>query len=82
VFAAMGAGALEINRATEAELDGVKGIGPSTTARILRERSKGEFLNWSDLMARVKGIKAASAARLSQAGLTVGGAPFSAAKDQ
>jgi competence protein ComEA len=67
---------VDVNTATEAELDGVKGVGPSTTARILAERTHGPFKNWQDLMARVKGIKPASASRLSANGLTVADAPF------
>ncbi len=67
---------VDVNTATEAELDGVKGLGPSTTARILAERAHGSFKNWHDLMARVKGIKPASASRLSANSLTVAEAPF------
>ena len=62
---------LEINSANEAELDSVRGLGPSSTARILQAREHGPFLDWADLMRRVKGIKAATAAKLSDAGLTV-----------
>lgn len=67
---------VDVNRATEAELDGIKGLGPSSTARILEARSQGNFKSWADLMARVKGIKPATAAKLSQAGLTVNGIPY------
>jgi competence protein ComEA len=69
-------GAVEVNQATEAELDSVKGLGPSSTARILQERSKGEFKDWADFMARVKGIKRSSATKLSANGLTVAGTVF------
>jgi competence protein ComEA len=68
--------AVEVNQANEAELDSVKGLGPSSTARILKARSQGEFKNWADLMARVKGIKPATATRLSRDGLTVNGDAF------
>ena len=70
---------VDVNTATEAELDGVKGIGPHTTALILAERARSPFKSWQDLMARVKGIKPASANRLSTNGLTVGDAPFTPA---
>ena len=66
-----GAYALDINSANEAELDSIKGLGPSATARILQARESGPFKDWADVMARVKGIKAATAAKLSSAGLTV-----------
>lgn len=70
---------VEVNSATEADLDSIKGIGPSTSRRILDERNKGHFKDWNDLMARIKGIRNANAARLSAAGLTVNGAGFSQA---
>ena len=68
--------ALDVNQASVAELDGSKGIGPAMSSRILDERKKGPFKDWNDLMARVKGVGQASAARLSAEGLTVGGASF------
>lgn len=73
--AASAAWALDINQASEADLDSLKGVGPATTARILVERQKGDFASWADLMARVKGIKSPAAARLSAQGLTVNGQP-------
>jgi competence protein ComEA len=74
--------AVDVNRANEVELDGIKGLGPSSTARILKAREVGPFKSWIDLMARVKGIKPATAAKLSNAGLTVGDAPYIAAGDK
>ena len=65
--------ALEINHATEAELDGLRGLGPAFTRRILSERDIRPFTDWSDLMRRVKGIKPAQAAKLSEGGLRVNG---------
>lgn len=67
---------MEINQATEAELDSIKGLGPASTARILQARSQGDFKSWADLMARVKGIKPTKATQLSEDGLTVNGAPY------
>jgi competence protein ComEA len=68
--------AVDVNRASEAELDGIKGLGPSSTARILKAREAGPFKSWADFMARVKGVKSATATKLSAAGLTVGDAPY------
>ena len=68
--------ATEINQATEAELDSVKGLGPASTARILQAREQAPFKDWADFLRRVKGFKATTAARLSEAGLTVNGAAF------
>ena len=69
--------AVEINQASEAELDGIKGIGPSLSGRILQAREKeGAFSDWADLMRRVKGIRPQSARHLSAAGLTVNSAAY------
>jgi len=70
------AGAVEVNQANEAELDGVRGFGPPTTARILQERAKAPFADWADLMRRIKGIKDARARQLSSEGMTVNGQPY------
>lgn len=70
--------ALEVNTANEAELDSVRGLGPSSTARVLKAREQGPYKDWADLMHRVKGIKPATAAKLSAAGLTVNQQAYSA----
>lgn len=68
--------AVDVNKANQAELEGVKGIGPSMSSRILEARKTGSFKDWSDLQTRVKGVGAAKSAKLSAEGLTVGGAEF------
>ena len=70
--------AVDVNQAREADLDGTQGLGPALTARILVERARQRFQDWPDLIARVKGIGPATAARLSDNGLTVNGAPYAA----
>ena len=67
---------VELNGATVAELDSIKGIGPATSRAILAERSRAPFTDWADFMRRVKGVREATAARYSEAGLTVQGVPF------
>lgn len=65
---------VEINKADQPALDGIKGIGPKMSSSILDERKKGgEFKNWSDFEARVKGVGEKNAAKLSDAGLTING---------
>ncbi len=76
LFAAAALAATDVNRADQATLETVKGVGPSLSTRILDERAKAPFKDWADLLARVKGLGAASAASLSAAGLTVDGATF------
>lgn len=67
---------VDANKASPAELDSVKGIGPKLSQTIVAERSKGAFKNWPDLQKRVKGIGKKNAAKFSQAGLTVGGQAY------
>ncbi|AGX87024.1 ComEA family DNA-binding protein [Candidatus Symbiobacter mobilis] len=67
---------LDINKASEAELDSIKGIGPGTSSKILAERSKAPFRDWADLIDRVQGIAQIKAARFSAEGITVNGVPY------
>lgn len=65
---------VDINKADQAALDSVKGIGPAKSKQILDERTKGgQFKDWDDFEKRVKGIGSKNAAKLSQAGLQVNG---------
>jgi competence protein ComEA len=69
--------AVDVNRATQAELETVKGIGPGLSSRILEERQhRGSFKDWTDFVARVKGVGAGAAAKLSADGLRVDGVPY------
>lgn len=77
LYACAAFAAVDVNRATAAELDGIKGIGPVTSKRILDERRKGgEFKSWDDFIQRVSGVGEGNAAKFSAEGLTVGGAAF------
>jgi competence protein ComEA len=73
------AAVVDVNKASEAELDGVKGIGPVTSKLIMSERKKGEFKDWQDFIDRVKGIGDGRAAKLSEEGLRVNGRMFKGA---
>jgi competence protein ComEA len=75
-LASVAAYATDANRASQAELETVKGIGPGLSAKILKAREAGPFKDWNDLVERVGGVGAGNAAKFSQAGLTVGGAAF------
>ncbi|MDI9334830.1 MAG: helix-hairpin-helix domain-containing protein [Cytophagales bacterium] len=79
LYATASFAAVDVNKATAAELDAVKGIGPSISTKILDERKKGDFKDWNDFVSRVQGIGEKSAAKLSTNGLTVGGASFKGA---
>lgn len=63
--------AVDVNKASQAELETVKGIGPALSTKILDARQSGAFKDWSDLVGRVGGIGPGNAAKFSQAGLTV-----------
>lgn len=70
--------AVEANQASQAELETVKGIGPGLSGKILAARQQSSFKDWNDLVDRVGGVGPGNAARFSQAGLTVAGAPYAA----
>jgi competence protein ComEA len=75
--------AVDVNQADQAALDGIRGIGPTMSKAILSERKQhGNFKDWVDLQARVKGIGDKNAQKFSDAGLTVNGATKSGAKVQ
>lgn len=76
LYATLAMAAVDVNKATEAQLDSVKGIGPATSRTILSERKKGEFKSWEDFIERVKGLGDSRAAKLSDQGLTVNGAAY------
>lgn len=67
---------VDIATANRAQLEQLRGIGPPLADAILVEREKRAFNDWADLIARVRGIRAAKARQLSDAGLRVGGAPY------
>ncbi len=71
--------AVDVNKATQAELEAVKGIGPSIATKILDERKKGSFKDWGDMVERVKGVGDGNAAKFSAEGLTVNGSGFKGA---
>jgi competence protein ComEA len=78
LYAAAAFAAVDVNKATAAELDGIKGIGPSLSTKILDERKNSNFKDWSDFIARVGGVGEKTAAKFSSEGLTVNGKKFSA----
>ena len=79
LFAAVAFAAVDANKATQAELEAVKGIGPAIAGKILDERKKGAFKDWEDMVVRVKGVGEGNAAKFSTEGLTVNGAAFAGA---
>ena len=76
VFAFNAFAAIDVNQASQAELETVKGIGPGLSAKILKARQANSFKTWDDLVDRVSGVGPGNAARFSQAGLTVSGSAY------
>jgi competence protein ComEA len=76
VSAATAFAATDVNKASAAELDAVKGIGPAMATKILDERKKGSFKDWGDFIDRVSGVGDGNAARFSSNGLTVNGSGY------
>ena len=79
LYAAVAFAAVDVNKATAAELDGIKGIGPAISGKIIDERKKGNFKDWGDFIDRVKGVGQGNAAKFSNEGLTVGGSAYKTA---
>lgn len=67
---------LDLERVREADLDGLRGLGPATTRLILAERERQPFQDWKDLMKRAPGVGPKKAAQLSDQGLRVQGKPY------
>ncbi len=79
---------LELNCASRAQLEQVKGIGVALAERLLQAREKSPFADWNDVKARVPGVGRRSVDQLAAQGVTVtpaacapSGRPASAATD-
>ena len=67
---------LDLNKATEVELDALKGVGPVLTKAVMDERKKAPFKNWEDATSRVKGLGPQKASSLSEQGVRVQGSAY------
>ncbi len=79
LYAAAAFAAVDVNKATAAELDSIKGIGPGISTKIIDERKKGNFKDWDDFITRVQGVGDTNAAKFSAEGMTVNGSGFKGA---
>lgn len=73
--------AVDVNKASQAELESIKGIGPSMSTRIVDARKTGQFKDWSDLQSRVKGVRDKTSSKFSTQGLTVNGQAYAGGGD-
>ena len=62
---------VDVNTASDEQLQTVRGIGPAIAARILAARASGPFRDTADLQDRVRGLGPVSVRRLTAAGLSV-----------
>lgn len=76
LFAAGAFAATDLNTASRADLEALRGIGPVQAGLILDAREKGPFQSWSDFKARVRGVGPTASQRYSEAGLTINGAAY------
>jgi competence protein ComEA len=76
LMAGPGHAGVEANQAPAADLVAIKGIGPSTSQKILEARQQRPFQDWNDFIQRVRGVGPTTAARMSAHGLTVNGQRF------
>jgi competence protein ComEA len=60
--------AVDANKASQAELETFKGIGPGLSGKILDARKAGAFNDWNDLFERVGGVRPGNAARFCRPG--------------
>lgn len=81
-FAFSAQAAVDVNKASQAELESIKGIGPGLSTKIIDARKTGSFKDWGDLVERVSGVGPGNAARFSQAGLTVGNVAYVTSADR
>jgi competence ComEA-like helix-hairpin-helix protein len=74
-FASLGvaiASPINVNIATQSELESIKGIGPSKAKTIITERlDGGHFQDANDLQKRVRGIGMRSVEKMVDNGLTI-----------
>ena len=80
LFAAVAFAADGVNKATEAELEAIKGIGPAIAGKIIDERKKGSFKDWNDMVGSVKGVGGRQCREVLGRRVTVNGAAFAVAR--
>jgi competence protein ComEA len=67
---------IDLNKASEVELDALKGVGPVLTKAVMDERKKAPFKDWEDATSRVKGLGTQKASSLSEQGVRVQGSAY------
>jgi competence ComEA-like helix-hairpin-helix protein len=72
ISAGVSASPINVNTATQTELESIKGIGPAKAKTIIAERlDGGHFQDANDLQKRVRGIGMKSVEKMVDNGLTI-----------
>jgi competence protein ComEA len=72
MFTLLAHAAVDVNRASSAELETIHGIGPAMAKKILSERARGgAFKGEADLIERVPGLGPKKLERMKKSGLVV-----------
>ena len=67
----MGAAVQDLNQATRAEIEAVRGVGVELADRMLKARETGHFVDWADLRQRVKGVSRRALVGFREAGFHI-----------
>lgn len=63
----------DLNQATRAEIEAVRGVGVELTERLLQARAHGHFRDWAELRSRVKGVSRRALQGFAEAGFQIQG---------
>ncbi len=63
----------DLNQATRAEIEAVRGVGVELTERLLQARAQGHFRDWAELRSRVKGVSRRALQGFAEAGFQIQG---------
>lgn len=69
---------VDLNQATRAEIEAVRGVGVELAERVLSARAHGPFRNWGDARRRVKGLGKRAMAGFAEANFHIAGEMASA----
>jgi competence protein ComEA len=66
---------LDLNQATRAEIEAVRGVGVELTDRLLAARERGPFQDWGEARKRVKGLGKRALMGFAEAGFHIRNQP-------
>jgi competence protein ComEA len=66
---------MDLNQATRAEIEAVRGVGVELTDRLLAAREQGPFQDWGEARKRVKGLGKRALMGFAEAGFHIRNQP-------